>query len=135
MTAPTLADRTAVIVEDDPDLQQLLVDILEAAGFATVAVDNGLDGIRAALSHRPLLTTLDVNMPGIDGFETARRIRAQCDTYILMVTALSGEADVVKGLSAGADDYITTPFRPREFRARVEALLRRDRGGGVADST
>lgn len=119
--------KTAVIVEDDPDIRHLLVEVLEAAGFSTVSVGNGIDGIQAVLSYRPLLTTLDVNMPGIDGFEAARRIRAQSDTYIIMLTGLSEEADVVLGLGAGADEYIVKPFRPREFRARVDALLRRPR--------
>lgn len=119
--------KTAVIVEDDPDIRHLLVEVLEAAGFSTVSVGNGIDGIQAVLSYRPLLTTLDVNMPGIDGFEAARRIRAQSDTYIIMLTGLSEEADVVLGLGSGADEYIVKPFRPREFRARVDALLRRPR--------
>ncbi len=119
--------KTAVIVEDDPDIRHLLVEVLEAAGFSTVSVGNGIDGIQAVLSYRPLLTTLDVNMPGIDGFEAARRIRAQSDTYIVMLTGLADEADVVLGLGAGADEYIVKPFRPREFRARIDAMLRRPR--------
>lgn len=123
--------KTAVIVEDDPDIRHLLVEVLEAAGFSTVSVGNGIDGIQAVLSYRPLLTTLDVNMPGIDGFEAARRIRAQSDTYIIMLTGLSEEADVVLGLGSGADEYIVKPFRPREFRARVDALLRRPRAAAA----
>jgi len=106
------------------------VDVLEAAGFSTVSVGNGMDGIRAVLTHQPLITTLDVNMPGIDGIEAARRIRAQSDTYIVMITAMGEEADVVLGLTAGADEYITKPFRPREFRARIDAMLRRGRSAG-----
>jgi two-component system, OmpR family, response regulator len=129
MTETTPRGRTAVIVEDDADLRHLLVEVLEAAGFSTVSVGNGLDGVQAVLSYQPLITTLDVNMPGIDGIEAARRIRAQSDTYIIMITANGEEADVVMGLTAGADEYITKPFRPREFRARVEAMLRRPRSG------
>ncbi|WP_460772623.1 response regulator transcription factor [Microbacterium sp. GXF7504] len=119
--------KTAVIVEDDPDVRHLLVEVLEAAGFSTVSVGNGIDGVRAVLAYQPLITTLDVNMPGIDGFEAARRIREQSNTFIIMLTGLADEADVVLGLGAGADEYIVKPFRPREFRARVEALLRRPR--------
>ncbi|WP_206476898.1 response regulator transcription factor [Microbacterium sp. KRD172] len=119
--------KTAVIVEDDPDVRHLLAEVLEAAGFSTVSADNGIDGVNAVLTHQPLITTLDVNMPGIDGFEAARRIRAQSDTYIIMLTALDEEADVVLGLTAGADEYLDKPFRPRELRARIEALLRRPR--------
>jgi len=124
--------KTAVIVEDDPDIRHLLVEVLEAAGFSTVSVGNGIDGVRAVIAYQPLITTLDVNMPGIDGFEAARRIRQQSDTYIIMLTGLEEEADVVLGLGAGADEYVVKPFRPRELRARIEALLRRPRVGGPA---
>lgn len=127
MTDPTLPMKTAVIIEDDPDIRHLIVEVLEAAGFSTVSVGNGIDGVRAVLSYQPLVTTLDVNMPGIDGFEAARRIRAQSDTFIIMITGLEEEADVVVGLGSGADDYIVKPFRPRELRARVDSLLRRPR--------
>lgn len=119
--------RTAVIVEDDPDVRDLLAQVLQSAGFSTISAANGIDGVRAVLTHQPLITTLDVNMPGIDGFEAARRIRAESDTYIIMLTALDEEADVVLGLSAGADEYLNKPFRPRELRARIDALLRRPR--------
>lgn len=112
------AQKTAVIVEDDPDIRHLLAEVLESAGFSTVSVGNGIDGVRAVIAYQPLITTLDVNMPGIDGFEAARRIRAQSDTYIIMLTGLEDEADVVLGLGAGADEYVVKPFRPRELRAR-----------------
>ncbi|WP_279367799.1 response regulator transcription factor [Microbacterium testaceum] len=127
--------KTAVIVEDDPDIRHLLVEVLESAGFSTVSVGNGIDGVRAVIAYQPLITTLDVNMPGIDGFEAARRIRQQSDTYIIMLTGLEEEADVVLGLGAGADEYVVKPFRPRELRARIEALLRRPRGGESAVSS
>ncbi|MEZ3157378.1 response regulator transcription factor [Microbacterium sp. BWR-S6Y] len=126
--------KTAVIVEDDPDIRHLLVEVLESAGFSTVSVGNGIDGVRAVIAYQPLITTLDVNMPGIDGFEAARRIRQQSDTYIIMLTGLEEEADVVLGLGAGADEYVVKPFRPRELRARIEALLRRPRGGEAQPS-
>ncbi|WP_409048043.1 response regulator [Microbacterium sp. HA-8] len=120
--------KTAVIVEDDPDVRHLLVAVFESAGFSTVSAGNGIDGVRAVLAYQPMITTLDVSMPGIDGIEAARRIRSgQSDTYIIMVTAMGEESDVVLGLSAGADEYITKPFRPREFRARLDAYLRRPR--------
>lgn len=125
MSENNQALKTAVIVEDDPDVRHLLAEVLEAAGFSTIAVDNGVAGVQAVLKHRPLITTLDVTMPGIDGFEAARRIRAHSDTYIIMLTALDDEADVVLGLTAGADEYLVKPFRPRELRARIAALMRR----------
>lgn len=132
MSDPMSQHKTAVIVEDDPDIRHLIVEVLESAGFSTVSAGNGLDGVRAVLSYQPLITTLDVNMPGIDGFEAARRIRAHSDTYIIMITGLEEEADVVLGLGAGADEYVVKPFRPRELRARVESLLRRPRATGTA---
>ncbi|HYP73112.1 MAG TPA: response regulator transcription factor [Microbacterium sp.] len=121
------AVKTAVVIEDDTEVRHMLAEVLEAAGFSTISVGNGIDGIRAVETYQPLITTLDVNMPGIDGFEAARRIRARSDTYIVMMTGLGDEADVVLGLAAGADEFITKPFRPRELRARIEALLRRPR--------
>ncbi|WP_336630936.1 MULTISPECIES: response regulator transcription factor [unclassified Microbacterium] len=132
MTDSALPLKTAVIIEDDPDIRHLIVEVLEAAGFSTVSVGNGIDGVRAVASYQPLVTTLDVNMPGIDGFEAARRIRAQSDTFIIMITGLEEEADVVVGLGAGADDYIVKPFRPRELRARIDTLLRRPRAASPA---
>lgn len=127
MFEPSPSPRTAVVIEDDPDVRHLLSEILESAGFSTITADNGVDGVAAVLEHQPLVTTLDINMPGIDGFEAARRIRAQSDTYIVMLSALDEEADIVLGLAAGADEYVNKPFRPRELRARIDALLRRPR--------
>jgi DNA-binding response OmpR family regulator len=119
--------RVAVVIEDDDDIRNLLETVLTQGGFEVVARSNGLDGIEAVRTFAPTVTTLDVNMPGIDGFETAKRIRAFSATYIVMLTALDEEIDTLQGLDAGADDYITKPFRPRELRARIEAMLRRPR--------
>ncbi|MBW9094136.1 response regulator transcription factor [Microbacterium jejuense] len=127
MSTPADELKTAVIIEDDPEIRHILSEVLESSGFSTVSVGNGIDGVRAVLTYKPLLTTIDVTMPGIDGIEAAKRIRAQSDTFIIMLTGLSDEADVIAGLGAGADDYLLKPFRPRELRARVEALLRRSR--------
>jgi len=122
--------RRAVIIEDDDDIRHLLETVLTQAGFEVTARSNGYDGIEAVRTVSPIVVTLDVNMPGIDGFETAKRIRAFSDAYIVMLTALGEEIDTLQGLEAGADDYVTKPFRPRELRARIEAMLRRPRGGG-----
>ena len=119
------SDRRAVVIDDDPDVRDLLVEILTSAGFEVVAVDNGADGVAAVIEHDPAITTLDVNMPGIDGYETARRIREQSDSYIVMITALADEADAVLGFSVGADDVVVKPFRARELRARILAAERR----------
>jgi DNA-binding response OmpR family regulator len=131
MTTDSDELRTAVIIEDDAEIRHVLAEVLESSGFSTVSVGNGIDGVRAVLTYKPVLTTIDVNMPGIDGIEAAKRIRAQSDTFIIMLTGLNDEADVIAGLGAGADDYLLKPFRPRELRARVEALLRRSRPAGA----
>ncbi len=125
------AQRTAVVIEDDRDIRELLESVLEQAGFDTHGTSNGLDGIEAVRQHNPVVTTLDISMPGIDGFETAKRIRELSSTYIVLLTARSEEIDVLQGLDAGADDYLTKPFRPRELRARIEAMLRRPRTANV----
>jgi DNA-binding response OmpR family regulator len=122
--------RVAVIIEDDPDIRHLLETVLTQAGFETVSTGNGLDGVQAVRAYDPIVTTLDVSLPGIDGFEAARRIRAFSSTYIVMLTAMNEEIDTLQGLEAGADDYLTKPFRPRELRARIEAMLRRPRAAG-----
>jgi two-component system OmpR family response regulator len=127
MSTPPDVPKTAVIIEDDADIRHVLAEVLESSGFSTVSVGNGIDGVRAVLTYQPVLTTIDVNMPGIDGIEAAKRIRAQSDTLIIMLTGLNDEADVIAGLGAGADEYLPKPFRPRELRARVEALMRRAR--------
>jgi len=117
----------AVVVEDDDGIRELIGTVLQQIGLEVVAVSNGVDGIAAVAEHSPILVTLDVNMPGIDGFETAKRIRAISSAYIIMLTARDEEIDALQGLGAGADDYVLKPFRPRELRARAEAMLRRPR--------
>ncbi|MBC7518768.1 MAG: response regulator transcription factor [Microbacteriaceae bacterium] len=117
--------RVAVIIEDDPDVRNLLEEILVQAGFDTVTTTNGADGIRAVKDNNPAIITLDVNMPGMDGFETAKRIRRFSPCYLIMVSGRDEEFDTLQGLQSGADDYIAKPFRPRELRARIDALLRR----------
>ncbi len=127
MTENALTTKTAVIVEDDPDVRSLLDEVFRAAGFRTVLAGSGIEGVVAVAEHDPVITTLDINLPGIDGFEAARRIRATSATFIIMLSALGEESDVVLGLTSGADEYLVKPFRPRELRARIEALLRRPR--------
>jgi two-component system OmpR family response regulator len=124
--------RRAVVIEDDDDIRHLLETVLAQAGFEVTARSNGYDGVEAVRAVSPAVVTLDVNMPGMDGFETAKRIRQFSDAYIVMLTALGEEIDTLQGLEAGADDYVTKPFRPRELRARIEAMLRRPRAGDPA---
>lgn len=118
-------DRVAVIIEDDIDIAGLIAVVLAQAGFVTYTAHDGLAGLQLIEQHRPVLTILDINLPNIDGFEVARRIRAFSATYIIMLSARHDEIDTLIGLDAGADDYLAKPFRPRELRARVEAMLRR----------
>ncbi|MET0931894.1 MAG: response regulator, partial [Aeromicrobium sp.] len=127
--------KLAVIIEDDADVRNLLKTVLTQSGFQTILTTNGADGIEAVRTHNPILTTLDVSMPGMDGFAAAKRIREFSNTYIVMLTALDDEIDVVQGLDSGADDYLIKPFRPRELRARIETMMRRprDRAGVVGE--
>ena len=120
-------DWVAVIIEDDPDVRDLIDIVLTQSGFRTVVTENGTDGVEAVRKHNPLITTLDVNMPGMDGFAVAKRLREFSNTYLIMITALADEIDVVQGFEAGADDYLVKPFRPRELRARADSMLRRPR--------
>jgi two-component system OmpR family response regulator len=133
------SDWVAVIIEDDPDVRDLIDIVLTQSGFRTVVTENGPDGVDAVRQHNPLITTLDVNMPGMDGFAVAKRLREFSNTYLIMITALADEIDVVQGFEAGADDYLVKPFRPRELRARADSMLRRPRTrvetpGGREDS-
>jgi len=123
--------RFAVVIEDDPDIRGLIAEVLMQAGFSVRTASSGVEGVALVQETAPTVTTLDVSMPGIDGFETARRIRETSTTYLVMITARSEEVDVLQGLQAGADDYITKPFRPRELRARIDAMLRRPRQLGA----
>jgi two-component system OmpR family response regulator len=129
------SDKLAVIIEDDADVRHLLKTVLTQSGFDIVMTSNGEDGIDAVRTYNPTLTTLDVSMPGMDGFAVAKRIREFSSTYIVMLTALADEIDIVQGLESGADDYLLKPFRPRELRARIETMMRRPRERlGVAGS-
>ncbi|MGV9192870.1 response regulator transcription factor [Microbacterium sp. MC2] len=129
-----MEQRVAVVIEDDPDIRALLTEVLESAGFTAFSAGNGEAGLKLVREHDPVVTTLDISMPGMDGFETAKRIRTLSSTYIVMLTARAEEIDVLQGLQAGADDYVTKPFRPRELRARIEAMLRRPRTLTTSDA-
>ena len=122
-----MKESVAVVIDDDPGVRELLLDVFESAGFSAVGAANGVEGVAAARERHPLITTVKIALPGIDGFETVRRLRAISDTYIVLVSANDDEADAVLGLSVGADDYVTLPLRPRVFRARIDAILRRSR--------
>lgn len=120
---------TAVIVEDDLDVRNLLEGVLCQAGFIVHTACDGRSGVQAVRDRNPDVVTLDVGLPDIDGFEVLRRIRGFSDAYIVMLTGRTDEIDVLGALQFGADDYITKPFRPREMRARIAAMMRRPRQG------
>src|SRR3954451_24853903 len=119
--------RVAVVVEDDADIRDLVSAVLGSSGFDIHAAATGTAGIEAVREHRPAIITLDLSLPDIDGFEVARQVRQFSDAYIIMLTARAEELDTLLGLESGADDYLTKPFRPRELRARVAAMMRRPR--------
>jgi DNA-binding response OmpR family regulator len=125
--SPVEEPRVAVVIEDEDDIRSLLSVVLTQAGFEVHGAADGASGVELVREHSPLVTTLDVNMPGMDGFEAAKRIRAISSTYIVMLSARTEEIDALQGLEAGADDYVAKPFRPRELRARIDAMLRRPR--------
>lgn len=119
------------MVDDEANIRQLLTDYLHRDGFEVEEAGSGEQALDALARRMPDLIILDVRLPGIDGFETLRRIRKTSDVYVLMLTARSEESDTLIGLEVGADDYVTKPFSPREVVARVRTLLRR-RGGQEA---
>ena len=126
--------RVAVIIEDDADIRDLLNAVLQQSGFKVFTAPNGSEGVEMVRLHNPTVVTLDLGLPDIDGFEVIRQLRLFSDAYIVMLTARAEELDTLMGLEAGADDYITKPFRPRELRARISAMLRRPRGESVSET-
>ena len=120
-----------LVVEDDPDLLEVLRLTFQREGFRTVEARDGRSALEAIRRNRPDLVVLDVMMPEMDGIEVCRRMRADAALAgipVLMLTARGEEADVVLGLGIGADDYVVKPARPRELVARVRNLLRRREG-------
>ena len=116
-----------LVVDDEAPLAQLVADYLSREAFDVTVVSDGLAAVDAARAVDPDVVVLDLGLPGLDGLEVCRRVRAFSDCYIVMLTARSDEVDKLVGLSVGADDYLTKPFSPRELVARVHALLRRPR--------
>ena len=110
-----------------------MVALLGQSGFEVIATSNGTDGVTAAQEFDPVLITVDLGLPDIDGYEVTRRVRRFTDAYVVMLTARTEEIDTLMGLDAGADDYLTKPFRPRVLRARIEAMMRRPRAGQVSE--
>lgn len=119
---------SAVIINDDADERTILEVVLEHAGFQHRSTGSTSEGLQLIRELNPLVTTIDLSATASDGVETIRRIRAVSDTYIVLLISSVDEADVICGFECGADEVLCKPVRPRELRARIEALLRRTRG-------
>ena len=120
---PTMT--SVLVVEDEPVVREVVVRYLRNAGYATSEAADGLEAQRMLEAETPSLVILDVMLPGIDGLELCRWLRARDSVPIIMLTARGEEADRIVGLELGADDYVTKPFSPRELIARARSVLRR----------
>jgi DNA-binding response OmpR family regulator len=124
---------TILIIEDDPTILRVVKDNCANRGHRVIVARDGEAGLDLALNGRPDLILLDLMLPKVNGYEICRAVRAEkLEVPIVMLTAKGQEEDVVRGLEVGADDYVTKPFSIRELMARVQAFLRRYRGGETA---
>jgi len=117
-----------LVVDDDPTVSDVVTRYLGHAGFAVKALADGEAAVRAVLADPPDLVVLDLMLPGLDGLEVFKQVRAEVPVPVIMLTALGEEADRLVGLELGADDYVTKPFSPRELVLRVQSVLRRSTG-------
>jgi len=124
-----------LVVDDEPRYTQVAKVNLELRGYQVLVANDGQSALSLVVSGEPDLVLLDVRMPGLDGYEVCRRIREFSTVPIIMLTALAQDADKVRGLDVGADDYVTKPFSIPELLARVRAILRRVEGSGVPISS
>jgi DNA-binding response OmpR family regulator len=116
-----------LIADDEEDILQLVRRVLERAGFEVMIARNGVQALELAQTRPPAVAVLDVTMPGLDGLEVVRQLRANAATAavkVLILTARAQQADIDRATAAGADDYLAKPFNAAELRERVEALLR-----------
>jgi two-component system response regulator CpxR len=121
-----------LLIDDDVELCSMLVEYLGRYGFRVATVHRGDTGLKEALKKPYALILLDVMLPGMEGFEVLRRIRAVSSTNVLLLTARGDDVDRIVGLEIGADDYLPKPFNPRELLARIRAVLRRSKSGETA---
>ncbi len=127
-----MSDTTILVVEDEPSLREVVSLYLKRAGYQVITAADGRTALDSIERDQPNLVVLDLMLPKVDGFEITRRLRAQGDIPIIMVTARREEADRIAGLEMGADDYVVKPFSPQELVSRVRAVLRRARGPAPA---
>ncbi len=119
---------TILVVDDEPSISEVVSIYLRRAGYQVVVAHDGQQALQALEKELPDLVVLDLMLPKVDGLEITRRLRAEGDTPIIMLTARREEADRIAGLDMGADDYVVKPFSPQELVSRVKAVLRRTRG-------
>jgi DNA-binding response OmpR family regulator len=125
-TAPPDTRPTVLVVEDDPHTAEIVRLYLKRDGYDVIVAADGPQGLKLARERKPALVVLDLMLPGMDGYEICRSLRAEADSVpVIMLTARVEEDDRLAGLDLGADDYVTKPFSPRELAARVRAVLRR----------
>ncbi len=127
------APRTVLLIEDEESIGALVRTYFERDGFAVIWLRSGEEALLELASHKIDLVVLDIGLPGIDGFEVCRLIRARSQVPILMLTARDEEPDRIAGFELGADDYVLKPFSPRELVARAHAILRRGRQAAYQD--
>jgi DNA-binding response OmpR family regulator len=120
-----MAGETILVVDDERHIVELAQMYLEQSGFSVESANDGQGALTRARHLRPALVVLDLMLPGLDGWEVCRLLRAESDVPIIMLTARTDDVDRIVGLELGADDYVTKPFNPRELVARVRAVLRR----------
>ncbi len=123
------AEARLLVVEDDPNIVELLSASLRYAGFDVATATSGSEAVAAAADHRPDLVVLDVMLPDLDGFEVIRRLRSAGERMpVVFLTARDATDDKIRGLTLGGDDYVTKPFSLEELTARIRAVLRRTQG-------
>lgn len=118
-----------LVVDDEQSISEVVSLYLTRSGYEVKVVNDGKAAIQFLTQHKPELVVLDLMLPGIDGWEITRRLRAEGNTPIIMLTARKDETDRILGLEMGADDYVVKPFSPQELVSRVRAVLRRAQGG------
>jgi len=126
--------RRVLVVDDDPTVAEVVAGYLDRAGYVVDRAADGPSALARAAAHRPDLVVLDLMLPGMDGLEVCRRMRARIPVPVIMLTARGDEDDRILGLEVGADDYVTKPFSPRELVLRVESVLRRARPAAPHDA-
>ena len=125
----------ALVIDDNPLIVELLQAVLELDGYTVVTAGDGEQALRQWEAEQPDIVLLDIDLPGMDGYEVCRRLRQRDPlhtTAIMMLTARASEVDELRGRSLGADDYMTKPFDHRQLTGRLRTVLGRDRGAGAA---